>query len=443
MIGWSRLNDLALQIYAYVPDRTQACDVLRLMNAANHLCYGDLAGKDMMPVCIRRHLLTEAEAKKLRAGGAPPFYLASCWALAKLADPKAPQPVDRMALHRMDLSIIEWRQQVGSLAPSPALPPGRLLSHSHAHMHTLMPHADASCPCRTARWCARGVDAPSVVFAVADDAPPHDPDEPAPVPLLPQYGPTAHRLRARRGAQDLAAGFRQPRTAREAHRDDDRLSPFRLHLVRARTALQPAQMPRTHAHTPRICTAPGCLHSRVHTAPRLMPSRLMPARPTPSRLMPSLYVGVGRLLCQSLWITSISLLMPWRPDGQRAGSTINLPAEYFIMLPLAGHRRLFEAYGPEGDAPEAERSSSIFLRPFHRDDADHLAKFRTTDSWKMMQILHASFRELAPGDGTAAAAAAHATTVEIGPVEDPSQRAVYRLMRNSGERCTSPHMLDD
>ena len=41
------------------------------------------------------------------------------------------------------------------------------------------------------------------------------------------------------------------------------------------------------------------------------------------------------LLCQSLWITSISLLMPWRPDGQRAGSTINLPAEYFIMLPLA------------------------------------------------------------------------------------------------------------
>ena len=216
-----------------------------------------------------------------------------------------------------------------------------------------------------------------------------------------------------------------------------------ISYARARLCSQPRRPAHTRTHTPRICTAPGCLHSRVHTAPRLMPSRLMPARPTPSRLMPSLYVGVGRLLCQSLWITSISLLMPWRPDGQRAGSTINLPAEYFIMLPLAGHRRLFEAYGPEGDAPEAERSSSIFLRPFHRDDADHLAKFRTTDSWKMMQILHASFRELAPGDGTAAAAAAHATTVEIGPVEDPSQRAVYRLMRNSGERCTSPHMLDD
>ena len=73
-----------------------------------------------------------------------------------------------------------------------------------------------------------------------------------------------------------------------------------------------------------------------------------------------------------------------------------------------------------------------------------LAKFRTTDSWKMMQILHASFRELAPGDGTTTAAVANATTVEIGPADDPSaERAVYRLMRNSGERGTSPHMLDD
>ena len=34
------------------------------------------------------------------------------------------------------------------------------------------------------------------------------------------------------------------------------------------------------------------------------------------------------LLCQSLWLTSISLLIPWRSDGQRVGSTVNLPAEY-------------------------------------------------------------------------------------------------------------------
>ena len=112
MIGWSRLNDLALQVYGYVSDRTQACEVLRLMNAANHLCYGDLAGQDMMDICVRRHLLTAEEARKLRkAGGAPPFYVTSCWALAKLADPKAPKPVDRMFVHAMDKSVVEWRQQ--------------------------------------------------------------------------------------------------------------------------------------------------------------------------------------------------------------------------------------------------------------------------------------------------------------------------------------------
>ena len=112
MIGWSRLNDLALQVYGYVSDRTQACEVLRLMNAANHLCYGDLAGSDMVDICVRRHLLTVEEARRLRrAGGAPPFYVCSCWALAKLADPKAPKPVDRMLVHAMDKSVVEWRQQ--------------------------------------------------------------------------------------------------------------------------------------------------------------------------------------------------------------------------------------------------------------------------------------------------------------------------------------------
>ncbi len=50
MVGWSRLNDLALQVYGYVRDRTQACEVLRLMNAANHLCYGDLSGQNMIDV---------------------------------------------------------------------------------------------------------------------------------------------------------------------------------------------------------------------------------------------------------------------------------------------------------------------------------------------------------------------------------------------------------
>ena len=112
MIGWSRLNDLALQVYAYVPDRTHACEVMRLMNAANHLCYGDLAGQDMMESCVRRHLLTPEEAQKLRrSGAAPPFYIASCWALQKLADPSAPSPVERVFVLAMDKSVVEWRQQ--------------------------------------------------------------------------------------------------------------------------------------------------------------------------------------------------------------------------------------------------------------------------------------------------------------------------------------------
>ena len=61
MVGWSRVNDLGLQVFAYVRDRAQALEVMRLMHAANHLCYGDLAGQNMIGACKRRHLLTEAE----------------------------------------------------------------------------------------------------------------------------------------------------------------------------------------------------------------------------------------------------------------------------------------------------------------------------------------------------------------------------------------------
>ena len=112
MIGWSRINDLALQVYGYVRDRTQACEVMRLMNAANHLCYGDLAGQDMVPICLRRHLLSGVEAARLRRpGGPPPFYMCASWALEKLADQSKRHPVDRMYVLAMDKSIIEWRQQ--------------------------------------------------------------------------------------------------------------------------------------------------------------------------------------------------------------------------------------------------------------------------------------------------------------------------------------------
>ena len=79
---------------------------------ANHLCYGDLSGQNMIDVCRRRHLLTAAEAAKLRVnGGPPPFYIASCWALEKLADQRKERPVEKMFVLAMDKSIVEWRQQ--------------------------------------------------------------------------------------------------------------------------------------------------------------------------------------------------------------------------------------------------------------------------------------------------------------------------------------------
>lgn len=315
MVGWSRINDLALQVYAYVPDRTQACDVLRLMNAANHLCYGDLSGKNMMPVVVRRHLLTPEEAEKLRKpGGAPPFYLCSSWALQRLADQKVAQPVDPMFVHRMDLSIIEWRQQTTLL---PMIQMNPLPFPYYRNMVLLL-----------------------IIFEVT--------------------------------------------------------MAFKIALA-------------------------GFVTTGVWEK-------------TQEFCIDTLLFAAVTLLCQSLWLTSISLLMPWRPDGAHA-ATINLPAEYFILLPLAGHRRLFGEYAADGDAPAAQKSQSIFLKPFAAEDAAHLAKFAQTDSWKMMQILHASFRELAPGDGTAATAPVAATasrgeTDEVGRAADSTS---YRLMRHSNE----------
>jgi hypothetical protein len=166
MTGWSRLNDLGLQVFAYVEDRNLACEVIRLMHAANHLCYGEFAGHadSDMKLAHRRHLLTDDEIAVLRAysrrlpplraiaelrawpllwpccawrprsrsaprhcmsvlvptparralhacagrpGGVSPFYLCSCWALQLVARSGA-QP---QFIQAMDLSIREWRQQ--------------------------------------------------------------------------------------------------------------------------------------------------------------------------------------------------------------------------------------------------------------------------------------------------------------------------------------------
>ena len=65
MVGWSRINDLALQVFAYVRDRGQACEIIRLMNAANHLCYGELAGQDMFGLCMQVSRCNRMEHQQL------------------------------------------------------------------------------------------------------------------------------------------------------------------------------------------------------------------------------------------------------------------------------------------------------------------------------------------------------------------------------------------
>ena len=109
MKGWSRMNDLAMQTFAYVKDRNKACEIMRLMHAANHLCYGEFAGRDEIWLAQRRNLLTDAEAAVLRrADGPSPFYLCVCWALELVEASDA----SAHYIHAMDYSIREWRQSM-------------------------------------------------------------------------------------------------------------------------------------------------------------------------------------------------------------------------------------------------------------------------------------------------------------------------------------------
>lgn len=113
--------------------------------------------------------------------------------------------------------------------------------------------------------------------------------------------------------------------------------------------------------------------------------------------------------------------MPWAADDPSAsdgfdsgGATVDLPAEYFILLPLVGHRRLFFDFDP-GRSP--------FLRPLTPPDQALMDRFAATDSWRMMKILHASFRELAP---SAVTLSVGGSANEAPPAADDSSH--YRLL---------------
>ena len=279
MVGWSRVNDLGLQVFAYVRDRAQALEVMRLMHAANHLCYGDLAGTDMIGVCRRRHLLTDDEAAKLRApGGPPPFYLAAAWALERAADQTKRAPVDPLFVLALDRSIVEWRQQTTLL---PMIQMNPLPFPYYRNMVLLLALFEVVVACKV---------------AVA--------------------GFEGHMPGA--GAVDRFAG--------------------------------------------------GALDT-------------------------ALFAAVS-LVCLSIFRTSTALLMPWGGDDHH-GATVDLPAEYFLLLPLVGHRRLFG--GCADDLPDP--AATIFLRPLAQEDDKMAELFTATDSYKMMRICKGLFRDLAPKDG--------------------------------------------
>ena len=66
-VAWSRLNDLGLRVYAHLAyDHHTACEVMRLLHAANHFVMIEnvlkLGRQTALDVCVHRGLLMPAEA---------------------------------------------------------------------------------------------------------------------------------------------------------------------------------------------------------------------------------------------------------------------------------------------------------------------------------------------------------------------------------------------
>jgi len=130
------------------------------------------------------------------------------------------------------------------------------------------------------------------------------------------------------------------------------------------------------------------------------------------------------LLCQSLFLTSVWLLNPWQhkmghnrelvmpTHAMETMEVTHLPAEFFLYLPYIAHRRLFSQFGAS-DCPADERSTSMFLNEMHPQDSEVMSLFLQSESWKMMQILHASFRTLSPKPSSAPAPSRHRSTAAM------------------------------
>ena len=107
--------------------------------------------------------------------------------------------------------------------------------------------------------------------------------------------------------------------------------------------------------------------------------------------------------------------MPWCADDED-GATVDLPAEYFVALPLGQHRALYSEFAADAS------NTSIFLRPLERVDADLLAKFGDTDSGALKKILAKHMRSCAPQDDRGAAAyGRHGSAVDVAAAEEAKQ----------------------
>jgi len=116
------------------------------------------------------------------------------------------------------------------------------------------------------------------------------------------------------------------------------------------------------------------------------------------------------------------LLMPWGKDDGN-GATVDLPAEYFVLLPLVAHRRLFGDFARTQAPPD-----TIFLHELSPVDAALNAAFVGTDSWKMIEILRSRFRDLSGAEGGFAVGAASVTPQSATGAVSPQQATDYQLL---------------
>jgi hypothetical protein len=126
MTGMSRLNDLAVQVHAHIAgtDHWLACEIMRLMHAANHYVYLDMAGQTgpNHDLLVRRDLLSSEELSWLQNNGVNCGYQCACWALRLIHRSVASGNLGEITASKMEQSIIEWRRST-TLIPCLAMFP--------------------------------------------------------------------------------------------------------------------------------------------------------------------------------------------------------------------------------------------------------------------------------------------------------------------------------